>query len=159
MTTGYIIKLYQRPNAEPVNKKVVEGIYEIAKNLTGRWFTANVPGDSMNDLKLHDAFCLEQYGKILSFLIFTSWDGMMHISLFGTRAELQRQGLGSKLIECFFQHAQGLGFENAAVMTVPEDVKPAYGPTIRFYEKHGFKLAKRANELWENGALLLVKKL
>jgi ribosomal protein S18 acetylase RimI-like enzyme len=159
MSPNYSLKLYQRPNAKPVNKKVVQGIYEIAKSLTSQWFTANVPDETMNDLKLHDAFCLEQDSKILSFLIFTSWDGRIHISLFGTRAELQRQGLGSKLLEHFFNYARGLGFENAAVMTIPEDVKPVYGPTIRFYEKNGFKLAKRSNELWENGALLLIKKL
>jgi GNAT superfamily N-acetyltransferase len=155
----YSIQLYQRPNANLPNKQIVDGIYEIAKSLTSRWFTANVPDDTLQDLKFHDVLCLHKNQEILSFLVFTSRDGMLDISLFGTREELQGQGLGSKLIERFFSHARGLGFKTVSVMTVPADVKPAYGPTIRFYEKHGFIIAKRANELWENGALLLFKNL
>jgi ribosomal protein S18 acetylase RimI-like enzyme len=156
---NYSVQLYQRPNGEPPNREIVEGIHDIAKSLTGKWFTANVPDDTLRDLQFHDVFCLQKDKEILSFLVFTSRDGMMDITLFGTRLEYQRQGLGSKLIEHFFDYARGLGFETASVMTVPEDVKPAYGPTIRFYEKHGFKIMKRSNELWENGALLLFKNL
>jgi ribosomal protein S18 acetylase RimI-like enzyme len=155
----YSIQLYQRPNAKPPNTEIVEGIYDIAKSLTSKWFTVNVPDDTLRDLMFHDVFCLQRDKEILSFLVFTSRDGMMDITLVGTRLEYQRQGLGSKLIEHFFNYARGLGFENATAMTVPEDVKPAYGLTTRFYKKHGFKLVKRYNELWESGALLLVKKL
>jgi ribosomal protein S18 acetylase RimI-like enzyme len=156
---NYSIQLYQRPNAKPRNTEIVEGIYDIAKSLTSKWFTVNVPDDTLRDLMFHDVLCLQRDKKILSFLMFTSRDGMMDITLFGTRLEYQRQGLGSKLIEHFFNYARGLGFETATAMTVPEDVKPAYGSTMRFYKKHGFKLVKRYNELWESGALLLVKKL
>jgi len=159
MKNEYDIKLYQRPNAEPANIEVVQGIYNIAKNLTSKWFTANVPDDTIRDLQFHDVFCLKRDKKILSFLIFTSRDGFLDISLFATRQEFQGQGLGSKLIECFFNHAQNLGFKTVSVMTVPPDVKPAYGPTLRFYEKHGFKIEKRSNALWESGALLLFKNL
>jgi ribosomal protein S18 acetylase RimI-like enzyme len=155
----YSIQLYQRPNAKPQNKKIVEGIFDIAKSLTSKWFTANVPDDTLRDLQFHDVFCLQRAEEILSFLVFTSRDGMMDITLMGTRLNYQRQGLGSKLLEHFFDYARGLCFENATVMTVPEDIKPAYASTIHFYEKHGFQLVKRFNELWENGALLFVKKL
>jgi ribosomal protein S18 acetylase RimI-like enzyme len=159
MENEYQIKLYQRPNTEPPNIKVVQGIYDIAKSLTSWWFTANVPDDTMRDLRFHDVLCLWKDKEILSFLVFTSWDGMAHISLMGTRLGFHRQGLGSILIEQFFEYARGLDFKTAAVMTVPKDVKPAYGPTIRFYEKHGFVIKKRADVLWENGALLLFKNL
>jgi ribosomal protein S18 acetylase RimI-like enzyme len=158
-TTQYTIKLYQRPNANPPNRKIVGEIYEIAKSLTVRWFTSNVPDDTLRDLMFNDVFCLQKNGKILSFLEFTSRDGFIEIILCGTRIEFQRQGLGSKLIEHFFEYGRGLGFKTASVMTVPEDVKPVYGPTIRFYEKHGFVIRKRSNVLWENGALLLFKNL
>jgi ribosomal protein S18 acetylase RimI-like enzyme len=159
MKNEYDIQLYQRPNAEPPNTKIVDGIYDIVKSLTSKWFTTNVPDEALRDLMYHDVFCLQRDKEILSFLIFTSWDGMLYITLMGTRIEFQRQGLGSKLLEHFLQHARGLGFEYAAVMTVPEDVKPVYGPTIRFYEKHGFQIIRRSNILWENGALFLRKKL
>ena len=159
MVKEYKIKLYQRPNAKPPNKKIVGEIYEITKSLTTKWFTTNVPDDTLRDLMFNDVFCLQENEKTLSFLEFTSRDGFMEIILFGTRVELQGQGLGSRLIEHFFEYGRGLGFITATVMTVPEDVKPVYGPTIRFYEKHGFVIRKRSNVLWENGALLLFKNL
>ncbi len=159
MTGKYIIQLYQRPNANSPNRKIMDGIYEITQSLTGRWFSANVPDDTMRDLQFHDVFCLQSDKEILSFLIFTSRDGFLDISLMATRQEFQGQGLGSELIECFFNHAHKLGFKTVSVMTVPPDVKPAYGPTVRFYEKHGFKIEKRSYVLWENGALLLFKNL
>jgi GNAT superfamily N-acetyltransferase len=159
MRQVYKITLFQRPNAKPVNEMIVQGIYAIATSLTGQWFTANVPDDTVRDLIFHDVFCLFRDTEMISFLVFTGSDGMINISLIGTRLEFQGQGLGSKLIEHFFQHARTLGFEKASVWTVPEDVKPAYGPTLRFYEKHGFVITKRYTELWESGALLLEKKL
>ncbi len=158
MENEYQIKLYQRPNAQPPNKPIVDGVYEIAKSLTSKWFTANVPDEVLHDLQFHDVFCLHKADEILSFLVFTSWDGMMYISLMGTRPEFQGKGLGSKLIERFFQYTRGLGFESVAVLTIPEEYKPIYGPTIRFYEKHGFKVIRRST-FWENGALHLIKKL
>ncbi len=159
MENKYRIKLYQRPNAKPSNKRIVGEIYEITKSLTVKWFSSNVPDDTLHDLMFNDVFCLMRNGKIISFLEFTSRDGFIEIILFGTRIEHQRQGLGSKLIEHFFEYGRGLGFATASVMTIPEDVKPVYGPTIRFYEKHGFIIRKRSNVLWENGALLLFKNL
>jgi ribosomal protein S18 acetylase RimI-like enzyme len=159
MEKEYEMKLYQRPNANLTNKKIVGEIYEITKSLTAKWFTKNVPDDTLRDLMFNDVFCLQENGKTLSFLEFTSRDGFIEIILFGTRIEFQGQGLGSKLIEHFFEYGRELGFVTASVMTVPEDVKPAYGPTIRFYEKHGFVIKKRSNVLWENGALLLFKNL
>ena len=153
MTGEYSIHLYQRPNAKPPNTKIVEGIHDIAKSLASRWFTADVPEYTLRDLQFHDVFCLQEESEILSFLVFSSWDGMLYITLIGTRLEFQRQGLGSKLMEHFFHHARGLGFENTAVMTVPADIKPVYGSTIRFYEKHGFIVTKRISELWRNGAI------
>jgi ribosomal protein S18 acetylase RimI-like enzyme len=45
------------------------------------------------------------------------------------------------------------------VYTVPPDTKPAYCATLDFYEKHGFRITRRYEELWESGALELVKEL
>jgi len=56
-------------------------------------------------------------------------------------------------------HAKHLGFERVVTLTVPPDVKPVYQATIRFYEKHGFVLRKKYTELWENGAVELVRTL
>jgi hypothetical protein len=62
-------------------------------------------------------------------------------------------------MERLFQHATSLGFERVVAMTVPPDVKPAYQPTLAFYRKHGFIVTRHYQELWENGALELVKRL
>lgn len=155
----YSIQLFQRPNARPPNTEIVNNILDITRSLTGKWFTANVPDDTLHDLQFHDAFCLTNQQHILSFLVFTSWDGMMYITLMGTRPGSQGQGLGSRLMQYFFRYTQELGFETAVVMTVPEDVNPLYSQTIHFYQKHGFTITKRYTELWEQGAIQLRKRL
>jgi len=83
----------------------------------------------------------------------------MHITLMATRPEFQGRRLGSQLIQYFFGYAQKLGFQTVVVMTVPEDVNHLYDATIRFYQKHGFTIEKRYNELWEHGAVQLLKRL
>jgi GNAT superfamily N-acetyltransferase len=118
-----------------------------------------VPDDIVRDLIFHDVFCLQQEKEIVSFLVFSSHEEIIDITLLGTQIEYQGQGLGSKLIEHFFQHARKLGFEKSSVWTVPEDVKPAYGPTLRFHKNHRFEIIKRYTELWGSGALFLEKKL
>jgi ribosomal protein S18 acetylase RimI-like enzyme len=159
MAIDYTISLHRRPNAAPPDTAIVSGILDITRSLTGTWFTANVPGDTLNDLKFHDVLCLHRSAELLSFLVFTSWDGMLHITLMGTRPEARGQGFGSRVIEDFFRQARQLGFEKCAVMTVPEDVNPLYQGTIHFYQKHGFMIEKRYRELWEHGAVRLVKRL
>ena len=155
----YSIRLYRRPNAKPPNTEIVNDILYITKSLTGKWFTANVPDDTLHDLQFHDVLCLIKQRRTLSFLVFTSWDGMMHITLMATHPDFQGQGLGSRLIQHFFRYAQELGFEKVIALTVPEDVNHLYSATIQFYQKHGFVVTKRYTELWERGAIQLVKRL
>jgi ribosomal protein S18 acetylase RimI-like enzyme len=68
-------------------------------------------------------------------------------------------GYGSLLIDRWADHARQLGYDRVMAMTVPPDTKPAYAATVRFYERHGFSIAKRYDELWESGALEMVKDL
>jgi ribosomal protein S18 acetylase RimI-like enzyme len=92
-----------------------------------------------------------------SFLMFTSLDGCINITLMGTHPGCHGQGYGSMLIERLLQRALALGFNKIGVMTVPADMKPAYQATIGFYKKHGFVETKRYQELWESGAVELVR--
>jgi ribosomal protein S18 acetylase RimI-like enzyme len=147
------IRLYHRPSG-----RVVDEIVGIASLLAGEWFTANVPGDTRRDLLFQDAFCLYETGQLRSFLVFTGWDGGLHITLMGTHPGCRRQGYGSRLMERFLQHAQEMGFDRVVALTVPPDVKPAYQATIAFYTKHGFVETRRYRELWEQGAVELVKR-
>lgn len=148
------IRLYQRPCG-----RTAEQIVNIAQELTSRWFTANVPDDIRKDLSFHDVFCLEDQGEVASFLVFTSLDGMIQIILMGTRLCDRGKGYGSLLIDRLADHARQLGYGRMMAMTVPPDTKPAYAATVRFYERHGFSTAKRYDELWESGALEMVKDL
>ncbi|HTP11778.1 MAG TPA: GNAT family N-acetyltransferase [Anaerolineae bacterium] len=149
-----MIQLYQRPG-DPV----AADILEIATLLTTDWFTTNVPEDTRRDLLFQDAFCLYENGELRSFLVFTSWDGCLHITLMGTHPDYHGCGYGSRLMERFLQHARDLGFAKAVALTVPPEVKSAYRATMAFYRKHGFVETRCYHELWENGAVELVKDL
>lgn len=150
-------KLYQRPS--PTDKRAVDQLVDIAHRLTGEWFTPDVPEYLPRDLMYQDALCLETDGRIASFIVFTSFDGSILITLMGTDPGFRRQGLGSKLIEALFDHARSLGFPDVFLWTVPPSVDPRRAATVGFYEKHGFVIEKEYKELWQNGALQLRKKL
>ncbi len=151
----YEIQLYQRPE-----KEVIQQIVKIARLLTENWFTANVPGDIEKDLLFHDAFgLLNQEGRLISFLVFTSLDGSINITLMGTHPDFIGKGYGSILMNHFFEYVRSLGFHKVVVFTVPPDTKPSYESTVEFYKKHGFEIKKRYNELWESGAIELAKVL
>jgi ribosomal protein S18 acetylase RimI-like enzyme len=143
---------YQRPQGA-----VRDEIVAIAEDLTSQWFTRNVPNDTYHDLGFQDVMTLEESGRIISFIMYTCLDGTIQISLMGTRPDSMREGHGSALMDAFCGHVRSLGFDRIMVYTVPPDTKPAYAPTLRFYENHGFTITRRYNELWESGALQLVK--
>ena len=151
-----VIELHQRPGGRG---RVGEAIVGIARLLTCEWFTPNVPGDIQRDLAFHDVLCLCHDGQLVAFLVFTSLDGALNITLMGTHPAHRGHGYGSILMERFFDHARALGYDRVVAMTVPPDTKPAYAATVRFYQRHGFVIARRYNELWESGALELVRAL
>jgi ribosomal protein S18 acetylase RimI-like enzyme len=146
------IELHPRPRED-----ITGAIVHIAELLTEHWFTPNVPEDTRRDLLFQDALCLYEDEHLRAFLVFTSWDGDIQITLMGTHPQYHHRGYASILMEHFFQHVQTLGFDRIIAMTVPADVKPSYAPTIAFYKKHGFMETRRFTELWEQGALELVK--
>jgi ribosomal protein S18 acetylase RimI-like enzyme len=146
------LELWRRPPAA-----IIEEIVQLASLLTGKWFTPNVPDDTRRDLLFHDAFCLRKDGALAAFLVFTSLDGSIQITLIGVHPAYHRQGYGSCILDAFFQHVKSLGFERVIAFTVPPEVNPAYRATLGFYQKHGFTINRYYRELWENGALELVK--
>jgi len=150
----YEINIYRRPD-----KDVIGRIKEIAELLTERWFTDNVPEDTERDLLFQDVVCLSVNDEIVSFIMFTCLDGTINISLMGTAPNFRGKGLGTIIMNYFITYVRSLGFEEIKLFTVPPDAKSSYKETIGFYEKNGFKIVKRYTELWENGAIELVKNL
>ena len=134
-------------------------IVSIAQDLTSGWFTGNVPNDTYRDLSFQDVLILKEAGRIISFIMYTCLDGIIQISLMGTRLESMNKGYGSKLMKEFCKHIKTLGFTRIMVYTVPPDKKPAYTSTLSFYQKHGFRITRRFEELWESGAIQLVREL
>lgn len=148
------ISLHPRPPA-PIRDEIVR----LAELLTPRWLTPNVPGDTRRDLRFQDALCLYVDGALAGFLVFTGLDGALQITLMGVHPAARGHGYGSRLMDSFLDHARSLGYERVVAMTVPPEANPAYRETLAFYQKHGFVITKRYRELWENGAIELVKML
>ena len=146
------IELYQRPTGS-----VAEEILSIISDLTGNWFTKEVAPNARLDLLFHDVICAVEDGRICAFLMFTSHDGAIHITLMGTSPAYRGQGFGSALMQRLESHAAALGFGEIVVFTVPPAAKPAYRPTLEFYLKQGFQVVKEYPDLWESGALELRK--
>lgn len=151
------IRLYQRPS--PDNKPVVERLTHITNALTGDYFTDDVPEYLPRDLMYQDALCLELDGRIVSFIVFSSFDGSILITLMGTDPAARGSGYGSRLMEALFDHARSLGFRDVFLWTVPPAVDSRRVATLGFYEKHGFAVEKEYKELWGTGALELRKTL
>ena len=154
MNTGYEIEVHQRPSGA-----IRDEIVGIVQELTSDWFTLNVPNDTYYDLGFQDVMILRDAGRIVSFIMFTCLDGTIQLSLMGTRLASRTRGFGSILIDKFSDYIKSIGFTRIMVYTVPPDKKPAYSATLRFYQNHGFRITRRFTELWESGAIQLVKEL
>jgi GNAT superfamily N-acetyltransferase len=152
---GFSINIYERPNR--LGNPVVEQIEQIIYSLTGVWFTEDVAEESLRDLRFQDLMCVEVEGQVVSFIIFTSSEGSISISLMGTILRHHRKGYGSALLHHLFEHVKQLGFNKIIALTVTPRSKPAYQKTVNFYMKHGFVIEKEYTELWQGGTIRLAK--
>lgn len=75
----------------------------------------------------------------------------------GNPSRLSTARIGFRVDGTVFMPCQSDRFDRVVVFTVPPDVKPVYGATVKFYEKHEFVIKKRYRELCEDGAIELVK--
>lgn len=153
----FSIKLYERPAR--FSNPIVQNVNQIISSLTGVWFTEDVAEDTFKDLVFQDLLCAEIDGQVTSFLIFTSAEGSISITLMGTDPSHHRKGYGSSLLLYLFEHVKKMGFNKIIALTVPPRSKPAYQQTVAFYERHGFSIEKEYTELWQSGAIQLVKSL
>ena len=149
------VKLLERPSRN--NCLVVQQIIDIVTELTEDWFTKDVPEWIENDLLFQDVICLEYGDQIRSFIIFTSIEGVLNITLMGTKPVYRNQGYGSKMMEMLFEYANDRGFRKIELLTVPPEKKSSYHSTVAFYSKHGFVRGKEYPELWDTGAVKFTK--
>ncbi len=154
----YSIDLCQRPGL--IDMAITEQVVDITKELTGEWFTPDVPDSVRMDLKFQDVVCLEIGGKVVAFIMFTSCDGAINLTLVGARLNARGKGYGSRLMEYLIKHVRHLGFNRMEVLTIPPKQMPRYEATVCFYQKHGFVIDREITDLWESSpALKLVKSL
>ena len=148
------IKLYKRPGK---NKKLINELKIIIEKLTGNWFTDHVGQSFFIDLHFQDMFVLYDNNKVKSFLIFTCIDGYITITLFATNCEDRNKGFGSILYNSFEKYCVKKGFRKFQLQTKPPDIIENYHSTVKFYEKHGYRIKKIYKEFWENGAIQMEK--
>ena len=151
------ITLYERPARN--NAFVVKQITDIASKLTEDWFTDDVPEWIANDLLFQDVLCVEEGNMVIAFIMFTSIEGVLNITLMGTEPVCRNQSYGSKLMEYFVEYARVRGFRKVELLTVPPERKSSYQSTLTFYGKHGFVRVKEYPDVWDTGAVKLAKAL
>ena len=148
------IEIHSRPTGPAADE-----IVSIVRDLTGEWFTPDVAPATRRDLLFQDVVCVRQDGRIRAFIMFTSHDGAILITLMGTSRQCRGRGFGSALMDRLASHAKELGFGEIVTFTVPPAAKPAYQATVGFYQKRGFRVVREYAELWQSGALELRKPL
>jgi GNAT superfamily N-acetyltransferase len=89
--------------------------------LTGRkvWFTEDVAEDTCKDLIFQDLLCIESDGQVTTFIVFTSIEGSISISLMATDPKYHRKGFGSRLLLHLFEQVKEMGFTKIVALTVP----------------------------------------
>jgi ribosomal protein S18 acetylase RimI-like enzyme len=129
----FSINFYERPTR--FGNPIVQKINQIITSLTGVWFTEDVAEDTCKDLIFQDLLCAESFGQVTSFLVFTSAEGSISISLMGTDPRYHRKGFGSKLLLHLIEHVKEMGFNKIVALTVPPSSKPAYQRNTPNYGK------------------------
>lgn len=133
------------PRIKPLEENHHSGILALVDNLP-EWFdetarTRSVPTDLRHQL----GFVAVSDESVVGFVTLYVAEGRMHIGWLAVDKPLQKQGIGSLLLNAAEAKARELRIDELATYTLGESV--AYQPyelTRRFYRKHGFKVYKRS---------------
>lgn len=130
---------------ESLEPKHHDGILRIVEHLP-EWFdetarTRSVPIDIQHQV----GFVAVRERRVIGFITLYVTEGRLHIGWLAVNKQLQRQGLGSQLLEAAESKAREIGIDELATYTLGESVAyPPYEATRSFYWKHGFKVYKRS---------------
>ena len=122
-----------------------QGILDLVASLP-EWFA----GDPLDraiptDIRFNDGFVAEHDGTIVGFATIHVGDGRLNIGWLGVHRELQRQGIGSRLLLAVEQAARTMGLCEIATVTVGEGAgSPEFEAARRFYRSHGFIVFQRS---------------
>ena len=121
------------------------GILTIVEALP-EWFdeiarTKSIPIDIRNQ----DGFVAIRGRHVCGFITLYVSEGRLHIGWLAVERGLQRQGIGSRLLDAAVTKARAMGISELATYTLGDSVDYApYDVTRRFYRKYGFDVYKRA---------------
>ena len=138
-----------------ISRKAIDEVYNLAKEYTKDFFTANFPDDMRVDMEFQRLFYILEEGRIVSCIVYTCLDGSIHITMMLTDRILAGKGYGTKLMEEFTKHVSEYGIRSIELHTFSPETRPVYSSTIAFYEKNGFKIVKEHKDLWESGTITL----
>ena len=130
---------------EPLDTNHHAGILAVVENLP-EWFDETARTRSIpTDLRHQTGFVAVSDQRVIGFITLYIAEGRMHIGWLAVDRSVQRQGLGSRLLDSAESMARELRIDELATYTLGEIV--AYQPyelTRRFYWKHGFRVYKRS---------------
>jgi GNAT superfamily N-acetyltransferase len=122
-----------------------QGILDLVASLP-EWFAGD-PSDRAIpiDIRFNDGFVAERDGTVVGFATIHVGDGRMNIGWLGVRRDLQRQGIGSRLLLAVEQAARTMGLRELATVTVGEGAgSPEFEAARRFYRSRGFIVYQRS---------------
>jgi GNAT superfamily N-acetyltransferase len=116
-----------------------QGILDLVASLP-EWFAGDPTDRAIPiDIRFNDCFVAEHDGTIVGFATIHVGDGRLNIGWMGVQRDLQRQGIGSRLLGAVEQAARSMGLREIATVTVGEGADcPAFEATRSFYISHGF---------------------
>ena len=138
-----------------IPQKVINEIYDLAKEYTKDYFTANFPDDMRIDMNFQRVFYLSEKGRIVSCIVYTCLDGSIHITMMLTDRSYAGKGYGTRLMAEFVKHVSEYGIRSIELYTFSLKTKPVYSSTIAFYERNGFQIVNEHRDLWEKGTITL----
>ena len=138
-----------------ISPDTIDQVYAIAVDYTRDVFSENYPDDMRIDMQFQRAVLIKDGPEVISCIIFTCLDGSAHITLMATKRSCAGKGYGKLLMRRFVEHVTELGLNSIELFTYSPASKPAYAPTVGFYQSVGFEIIKECKGLWEQGTVTL----
>ena len=126
------------------------------------WFSKDGLKNMKVDFKLNNLTVAKDRGRVLGFLCYTSYSGKMLLMWMGVKKEMQKMGIGKKLLTWLKKESKKFKLQSINVETLPdEDNYKPYQQTRAFYYKNGFKriLYKKAKIKGWDDQIVLEKKI